>query len=114
MYLVNQITADPYQRRTLVLDDGTTFTLTMYFAPMQLCWFITSFIYGDFELNGFRITNNPNMLYQWRNKLPFGLACISNAGREPQLQQDFSSGASKLYVLSEAEVLEYVEFLERG
>ncbi len=105
------ISSDTRQKRSFVLTDGTQFTFTMYFCPMQQGWFITSLTYGDFILNGLRICNSPNMLYQFKNQIPFGIACQTTASREPGLQQDFSTGASNLYVLSEAEVAEYTEFL---
>lgn len=81
---------------------------------MQYGWFITELLYPDFTLRGLRITNSPNMLYQWRNLIPFGLACFSAGNREPSLQDDFVSGASKLYILSEEEVAEYTEYLKGG
>lgn len=111
MYEIQQITSDPYQKQTLVLPDGTTMQLTIYFVPMQYGWFITSLVYGTFAIQSLRITNNPNMLRQFKNKIPFGLACFSKNDREPSLQEDFSSGASVLYILSAAEVAQYEEFL---
>ncbi len=114
MLRIQQVTSNPLQRQTLLLPDGTSLTLTLYFRPQQLGWFVNSLVYGDFTLNGLRITNSPNMLNQWRNLLPFGFACFSTANREPSLQEDFSSGASKLYILTQAEVDEYAEYLSRG
>lgn len=114
MLLIQQITSDALQQQTLVLPTGDTFLLQLYFRPMQYGWFINQLTYGDFQLQGLRISNNPNLLYQWRNKLPFGLACYSSSGREPSQQEDFSSGASKLYVLTAAEVRAYTEILENG
>lgn len=114
MFLIQQVTSNPLQKQTLVLQDGTTVTLTIYFRPMQFGWFINQLVYGDFILNGMRITNSPNMLNQFRNQIPFGIGCFSSANREPSQQQDFSSGASKLYILSQAEVDEYAEFLRGG
>lgn len=83
----------------------------MYYRPIQQGWFINELVYGDFILRGIRIVNSPNMLNQWRNKLPFGLACFTQGNREPSLQQDFSSEAAKLYVLTQAEVQEFSEYL---
>ncbi len=114
MLLIRQITASALQKQSLVLGDGTQFTITMYFRPQQQGWFINELTYGTFILRGLRITNSPNMLNQWRNLLPFGLGCFSAASREPSLQEDFLSGNSKLYVLTQAEVVEYAEFLARG
>ncbi len=114
MFLIQQVTANPLQQQTLILEDGTALELTIYFRPMQYGWFINEILYGNFKLYGVRITNSPNMLHQFRNRIPFGLACFSSANREPSLQQDFSSGVSKLYILSQAEINEYAEFLRSG
>lgn len=112
MYLVQQITTDPLQEQTLVLPDGSPVFLQIYFRPMQYGWFINELTWGSFTIKGLRITNSPNMLHQFKNQIPFGLACFSNANREPMLQEDFSTSASKLYLLDEDEVEEYAEFLE--
>lgn len=111
MFQVQNLTNDSRQKQTLVLPDGSQIGLSLYFVPMQLGWFIPTLTYKTFVLNGLRITNSPNMLYQFRNKVPFGLACISAQNREPTLQDDFLSGASKLYVLNAAEVEYYTEYL---
>ncbi len=114
MFLIQRVTSNPLQKQSLVLENGNIVTITMYFVPLQTGWFITELTYLDFTLHGLRITNSPNMLNQFRNQIPFGLACFSTANREPSLQQDFSSGASKLYILNEAEVEEYAEYLANG
>lgn len=111
MFIVQQVTDNPNQQQTLILPDGTKVALNLYFSPIQQGWFILSMVYGTFTLKGVRITNSPNILQQFRNQIPFGLACYSTANREPSLQQDFSSGASKLYILSAAEVNQYEEYL---
>lgn len=114
MLLIQKITNNPLQKQTLVLDNGNTISLVLYFRPMQLGWFVNELVFNDFVLQGLRITNSPNMLNQWRNLIPFGLACYSTGNREPSQQEDFSSGASKLYILTEAEVEAYAEFLRSG
>lgn len=114
MNYLNTITADPYQQQIIVLPDGKTFTMTLYYVPMQYSWFITNLTYGDFVLNSIRVCINGNMLYQWKNLLPFGLACFSDAKREPSQLEDFSSGACALYLLSEAEVEAYTDYIEGG
>lgn len=116
-YLIQGITSDPLQTMNIVLQDpglpsnGTTVQMTVYFIPMQYGWFITSLTYQGFVLNGLRITNNLNMLRQWKDVIPFGLACASTQDREPSQQQDFSSGASNLYILSQSDVEAYEESL---
>lgn len=114
MLQIQRITSNPLQTQTIALPDGTSFSFTMYFMPMQLGWFFTDITYGDFVLKGLRITNNPNMLFQFQNKIPFGLACFTKGNREPSLQEDFSSGESKLYILTEEECEEYDDYVRGG
>ena len=114
MYLIEQITDDPLQQQILVLPDGSTLLLQISFKPLQYGWFINSLTYKTFILNGLRITNSPNFLHQFKNKIPFGLGCFSKDNREPSLQQDFVSGASKLYLLDSMEIEDYEVFLSNG
>lgn len=111
MYQIQNLTNNARQKQTLVLPDGTFITLEIYFIEMQQGWFITNLQYGNFTLSGLRITNSPNMLYQFKNQIPFGIACFSSAEREPSLVDDFASQSSKLYVLTQAEVEQYSEYL---
>jgi hypothetical protein len=111
LFEVKQLTASAKQSKRLVLQDGTILQLQLRFVPMQLGWFFTTITYGDFVLENVRICVSPNILYQYKNQIPFGIACFSKASREPTQQQDFSSGAAKLYILSEEEVSEYSDIL---
>ena len=111
MLKIENFTDDTLQNQIFILPDGTQISITFYFMPMQLGWFIRELIYNDFVLKGFRITNQPNMLHQFRNQIPFGLACITKDNREPTLQEDFSSLNSILYILTSDEVNEYVSYL---
>ena len=108
------ITNETYQSKRVLLTDGTFFDITIYFIPMQYKWVIISLTYDGFTIKNHRICNSPNMLHQFKNKLPFGLACFSDADREPMFIDDFSEGASKIYVLTEDEVTEYGEYLSNG
>lgn len=116
MYQINQITNDPVQTQNLLLPDGTQIILGLQFTQQQYGWFFTSVEYDtdDFLLQGIRVCNSPNMLHQWRNLIPFGIACYSPSNREPQFLQDFVSGNSVLYILTAAEVAAYAEFLSGG
>lgn len=114
MNLVQSINSAPLQQQTIVLDDGTTFALSVQFVPEQYAWFIPSLIYGDFVLNGIKIVNSPNFLFQWMNLIPFGMACYSTDNREPSLQDDFSSGASKIYILNHDECDAFKDYIRMG
>lgn len=104
MLVVQAPTANTLQKQILILEDGTQITITIEFKPMQFGWFIRELIYEDFTLNGFRIFTSPNILYQFKNLIPFGLMCTTKDGQEPKLQQDFSSGYASLFVLTSSEV----------
>jgi hypothetical protein len=114
MQQLTQITADALQQQSVVLPDGSQFLLQLYYRPQQYGWFINQLTYNSFQLQGLRVTVNPNMLYQWKNQIPFGLACLTLLTREPTQQQDFSSGNFGIYLLSAAEVDQYTEFLSNG
>ena len=111
MKLIDQVGSEPRQKHSVIIDDGTRFSFELYFVPMQLGWFFTYVEYGDFLVESVRVCNSPNLLHQFRNKIPFGIACLSTAQREPSLQQDFTSGDSALYVLTSEEVDFYERYL---
>lgn len=112
MYLIQQITTDANQSQTLVLPDGTSVAIVMYYSSIQQGWFFLSITYQSFLVQGLRITNNPNLLQQWRNSIPFGIGCFSVNNREPYLIQDFAQSASSLYILTSDEVASYQTYLE--
>lgn len=111
MLQIQQLTTDTPQQHTLVLPDGSQFSMQLVFVPMQYSWFIKNLTYGDFILGCVRISNSGNILRQFKNQIPFGLACFSTESREPSLQEDFSSGNSNLFILSVAEVKQYEDFI---
>jgi len=116
MLQIQHITSAPKQKMTLVLPDGSKVTMSIEFMPQQYGWFITSLTYTDtnqntFQLNGIRIVNSPNMLHQFKNQIPFGLACYTMGNREPTQQQDFSTATSILYVLTQTDVKNYALYL---
>ncbi len=100
------ITGQSCQKSRVILDDGSAFSFTIAFKEMQLGWFISELTYNTFTLQGLRICVSPNMLHQFKNQIPFGIACYSIGSREPSLVSDFSDGSATLYTLSAAEVAE--------
>lgn len=111
MNVINNITDDSLQTSQLLLPDGSQVSLTIEFKPMQYGWFIQSLTYGNLTIQGRRIFVSPNILLQFCNQIPFGIACASTNNREPSQAQDFSSGNCILYLLTAAEVLAFTEFL---
>lgn len=112
MFQIQNLTTDPKQKQNIVLPDGTQIILEIAFVPMQLGWFIRELTHVDFSISGIRICNSPDILYQYRNQIPFGLACFSPiTKREPTQQEDFVSESSTLYILTQEEVAEYTNLL---
>lgn len=110
MKLIQSITDAPLQEVSILLDDGTIFKMELYYIDMQLGWFINSLEYEGILIKGKRICNSPNILHQFKNILPFGIACLTVENREPTLIEDFSSGASQLLILTEEETEQYQDF----
>lgn len=108
---ISGITDDVVQVQNVTIYDGSQISFQMRWSYSNLAWFFDYFTWNSFTLNSFQITNQPNMLRQWKNILTFGLACISTKSREPQLQSDFIVGNSNLYVLTATEVQVYEAIL---
>lgn len=107
MRLLDKLTDDARQETTLTGIPGLRITLTMRYLPTQQRWMM-DVVWGDFELRGAMMTASPNMLRNFKNILPFGLACVSNDGLDPYFINDFASGRCKLYLLN-ADELESIE-----
>lgn len=110
MNLINQ-TSSPNQKQTMVLEDGSSFTYQISYKRMQYGWFFTSLTYKDFTVTGMRVVTSPNILHQFRHRLPFGIACYVVGNREPSQKDDFKSKNANLYVLTAAEVATVSRFL---
>ena len=114
MNQIQQVNSYPNQTQTVVLPDGTSFNITLYYVDLQQGWFISNLTYGAFVLSGWRVFASPNMLHQFRNQIPFGLACYMTEPREPMLQTDFTNNIAQLFLLSMAEVEQFTAFLTTG
>lgn len=111
MNKINQISNDARQRQRFVLPNGEFVSLTIAFRPTQRGWFIEEMIYQDFVLRGYRICTSPNFLYQFKNQIPFGIACYTQDNQEPLLIDDFATDRSELFLLTEADVQAYEDLL---
>jgi hypothetical protein len=114
MNSIPNLTDDPSQKQTVVLPDGSKLDLRIRYRQSQSGWYVDELVWGTFILRGLRITNSPNMLRQWKNRLPFGIACTTKGNREPTQVKDFESGDSVLYVLTAEEVDGYEDAVKEG
>jgi hypothetical protein len=103
MRQLDKLTSDPAQRYTVVTETGVTFILTLKYLPRISGWAF-SIVYGDTRINDMQLVASPNLLRQWINIFPFGLAITSTDTLDPLYVDDFTTGRIKLYVLSESDV----------
>lgn len=110
MKVIEGLTDQPNQRSSVILPDGTSAVLTLNYKPQQMGWFY-SLEWGTFALNGARLVASPNMLRQYQNLLPFGLALLMVPNTiEPTGQTVFVDGSAILLLLDAADV----EGIEEG
>lgn len=110
MNRIDSINSNPKQSLTLVLEDGSKFSFSMEYVENQRGWFYT-LVYGEFILYNRRIVASPNMLRQFRNIIPFGIACTTQDRYEPIFIDDFSKDRATMYILNEEDVVSVEEFL---
>lgn len=88
---------------SIPLADGTRVSLTLYFRPQQSAWFF-DVVYNAFTCLGRRMVCSPNLLRQFRNIVPFGLAVFTVGNVEPNTQTAFVDGTASLVLLDSTDV----------
>lgn len=109
MKLITGITDAPVQTFGLILADGSRAICTLRFRDQQTGWFL-DVSYGTIEINGMRLVSTPNILRQFREVLPFGLAFAMPAGADPVDIEAFSTGTFLLLEGTEMEASEPAVF----
>lgn len=103
MTTITGISAQPKQQLSFVLDDGSQVSAYLEYRPQQLGWF-ANLAWGDWSVNGLRLVSSPNLLRQFRNVIPFGLALLTSNNADPLNVTDFSTATSVLVLLNAADV----------
>lgn len=103
MKLLDKLTANPLQTYIVITEDGDLFTLSLRFLPSQALW-EASIIWGTFTLNGISLVLSPNLLFGYKNILPFGLMIVAIDSIEPSYLDDFTSGRVKVYVMTKSDI----------
>lgn len=103
MTQIDNLTDFANQQTVLVLNDGTTAILDIVFNGSTERW-VASVTYGEKVFNGIGLCTVPNILRQWKNVIPFGLAVVTADQTDPFDINDFSTERVKLYLLDEADV----------
>lgn len=111
MYQITNITDDPKQKLNVVLPDGVSIAqLSLRYLANLRSWYM-DVLYEDISIKNRRICSSPNLLRQWNNVLPFGLACYTTDDSDPFFIDDFENGRCGLLVLTPDELDNYQQML---
>ena len=113
MNVLTGLTDQPAQNSQISLPDGTLANLTLYYRQNQLGWFY-DLSYGSFAVNGQRLVTSPNVLYQFQNEIPFGLAMLVESDSEPLSQNVFVDGTGTLVLLDANDIVTQNTLIFRG
>lgn len=102
MRQITEISTSANQRLRLVGENNEQIDLVLQYKPTQQSWYFT-LTYQGRTIGSKRVCESPNLLNQFRNVVPFGLACRVPEGGEPYFVEDFATGRVQLYLLNEAE-----------
>ena len=105
--ILTGLTDQPNQQYPITLPDGSTATMLLQFWPQQLGWFYELTWDGQtpqFEEGLAQLVASPNILRQWKNVIPFGLALATKTGLDPTNQEDFVNGNATLLLLNPSDV----------
>lgn len=87
----------------LQLPDGTTATMELIYQGAPERW-IMNISYGSFTANGIGVCTYPNILRQYEENLPFGLAFTTADQTDPVDINDFSTGRVSVFLLTQADI----------
>lgn len=89
----------------LQLVDGSIVTMELIYQGATERW-IMNISYGDFEDDGIGVCCYPNLLRQWKEILPFGIACVTADQTDPFDINDFATGRAIIYLLDSADIIQ--------
>lgn len=85
------------------LADASILQLAFIFRGATQRWTV-DIVHPQLTLHGFDLCLGPNIVRQWRNVVPFGIALTSVDDLDPVQPQDFQTGRVSVFILSPAEV----------
>lgn len=103
MILVNSLTNDAMQQMVLNGIPGINVGVNLRFMPRTQIWNM-DVSYNNFVAQGIPLVCSPNLLRQWSNIIPFGMACTNIYRLDPYTLNDFVTGNSSLYLLDSDDV----------
>lgn len=103
MLYINKVTADAQQQLTLTGIAGVLIGMTLRFMPRPQRW-IMGLTYNTTSIQGEAVVTSANMIRQFKNNVPFGIACLRADGLDPYTINDFANQTANLYLLDAADV----------
>lgn len=106
MNTINGITNEPTQTMAVTLPDGSRVTMTLYFRPQQNGWFFdlvwpgSATVLTPFVVQNRRLVTAGNLLRQFRDIIPFGLAVFTVDNQDPITQGCLADGSTQIVLLS--------------
>ena len=104
MIEITDIDDNYYQQFQYVVTGYDTAFFSLYFKPRQFTWFY-DLKFANFEVLGERLAVSPNLLRQFKNRIPFGVAIFGPELVDPYSVDAFLKGW-KFYILTQTEVSE--------
>ncbi|NCX94761.1 MAG: hypothetical protein EBX40_08805 [Gammaproteobacteria bacterium] len=99
---IDGLTNDPKQEFFAVIDGYDSAKINLEWKPNQYGWFM-AVTWGTFEASSIRLAYNLNILHQFKNQLPFGIAITSNNQLDPITENAWTTN-SQFIVLNAADV----------
>lgn len=107
MKVITSLTSSPNQLNELVLDNNKSAIFRLRYYPRMLSWFF-DISYEKISINNVKVVLHPNILRQFKTRLPFGMMIYTDnlSPVEPFQITDFQTGRVKIAILNDSEVLE--------
>jgi len=100
--IIDGLTNDPLQEFSAVLEGYDSAKIILEWKPNQFGWFM-NLTWGEFSVKNLRIGNYPNILYQFKNLIPFGIGITGTNGVDPVTFDAWTSN-NQFYILDEADI----------
>jgi hypothetical protein len=105
MTQVDNLTNFADQQTVLILEDGSTAAIDLTYNASAERWTM-NVTYGAHIINGIGLCDSPNIIRQWKNVLPFGLAFVTSDQTDPFDINDFATERVKMFLLNASDVLQ--------
>jgi len=102
MHKLQNITAQPFQQHTLLLDDSEAVVELRYLPAVEM-W-LMNVSHGGRVRNGLKLTANVYHLRQYGFPFDFTVLITDGSGLDPFSIDDFANGRCELYYITPGEM----------